>query len=204
VLRWSAVALLAAGCGLATEHLAGVLDSPAPASVGPALIATRDLAPGTRVAPADLRPAPEGAVVPTGGEPVTDPDEAVGRVVADLVLAGEVVVQARLAPTGLTGVAALLPRGHAAVAVPLADSAPSVEPGQPVDVWATRAPWSAGGLDALTDPATGPAAEQVAARALVVEVGDGVVTLAVPDEDLPATTGALLAGSVVLTVRSEP
>jgi Flp pilus assembly protein CpaB len=121
------------------------------------------------------------AVVPDGA--VTD--APVGLVAtADLVL-GEVVVQARLAPEGLAGVAALVPDGWRALAVPTSASGlgapvPPLAVGDRVDVLAP---------------------DVVAADALVVDVEETAVTVAVPADDAPALAEAVAGAVVTLALR---
>lgn len=149
------------------------------------VVATADLDPGAVIGPDDVRldrwPA---AVVAPGA--VTEPP--VGRTVVAPILAGEAVAARRLAPEGLGAVAALLPDGARAVAIPTGGGygldVPPVAVGDRVDVLAT---------------ADGPAAV-LARAALVVHVGETATTVAVPETDLPAVTEALTRGTVALAL----
>ncbi|MGH9193861.1 MAG: SAF domain-containing protein, partial [Acidimicrobiales bacterium] len=78
----------------------------------PVAVATRDLAPGDVVdrSTVEVRRLPEAAVTPGA---LAEPPS--GSVVRQPVAAGEPLVPERLAPEGLTGVAALVPAGHRAV-----------------------------------------------------------------------------------------
>src|SRR4051795_4476168 len=89
----------------------------------------------------------------------------VGRVAVAPLVVGEVVVEDRLAPSGLRGAAALVPPGMRALSVRPDPVGPSLRAGDRVDVLAT------------VDSA--PAA-LVARAAVVVEVDHDRVTVAVP------------------------
>jgi Flp pilus assembly protein CpaB len=132
------------------------------------------------------------AVVPAGA--VADAPD--GRIVTDAVVAGEAVVERRLAPGGLSTVAALVPEHHRAIAVPssiggLGTDAPPLTNGDRVDLLAT--------FDVLDGDA--PPTGAVAEGALVVDVGDeGTVTVAVPEEDAPRVAFAVARGTVTLAL----
>jgi hypothetical protein len=135
-VRRVAVAVLALVTGLVSASLVRAGDE-ARRSWGttrPVAVAVRDLQPGDPVATdaVEVRNLPE-AVVPAGAL-----DEApAGAIARQQVLAGEPLVEARLAPHGLTGTAALVPPGHRAVAVPVGPTgAPPLTVGDLVDVLA--------------------------------------------------------------------
>ena len=135
-VRRVAVAALALATGLVAASLVRAGDE-ARRSWGttrPVAVAVRDLQPGDPVAAdaVEVRDLPE-AVVPAGAL-----DEApAGAIARQQVLAGEPLVEARLAPHGLTGTAALVPPGHRAVAVPVGPTgAPPLTVGDLVDVLA--------------------------------------------------------------------
>ena len=133
-------------------------------------VATRDLAPGELVEPgaAELRHLPTGLLA---GEPL---DEVpAGAVVRHPIVAGEPLQAGRLAPHGVTGVAALLGRGERAVAVPAgAQPTPPLAVGDRVDVLAV--------LPAPDLDVAGGRRRSRWSRATVVDVGDDAVTVAVP------------------------
>lgn len=98
---------------------------------------------------------------------------------------GEVLLVAKLAPAGVRGPAALVPPGSSAVAVPAAEgSRPPLRRGDRVDVLAA-------GEDGGTTVAVG---------ALVVDVAEEVVTVAVTAEEAPAVAFAVARGIVVLAL----
>src|SRR5690606_4867466 len=130
--------------------------------------------------PAGVVPRHALTEVPTG---------AVAR--ADIV-AGEVVVSSRLAPHGLEGVAAMLPAGTRAVAIPLEPGlAPPLRVGDRVDVLVAL------GVDAEVD---GPPGFEVATDALVVAVEEAAATVAVARRDAPRVAVALGSGAVSLAL----
>ncbi|MGH9230289.1 MAG: SAF domain-containing protein, partial [Acidimicrobiales bacterium] len=97
-------------------------------------VATRDLTPGDVIdaSTVEVRRLPDAAV--SRGALAEPP---IGSVVRQPVVAGEPLVAERLAPQGLTGVAALVPAGHRAVAVPIGPmAAPPLAIGDLVDVLA--------------------------------------------------------------------
>ena len=155
----------------------------------PVVVAVADLEAGAVVRTGDVtverRPAP---LVPRGalGE------LPVGRVVTASILAGEVVVAARIAPGGLSGAATLVGRGHRAVAVPVTGGAPPLSVGDRVDVVAT---FDAFEVEALPSGV-------VAAGVVVVHVDTdaGLVTVAVAQADVPRVAFATARGVVSLAL----
>jgi Flp pilus assembly protein CpaB len=115
----------------------------------------------------------------------------VGRTVATPVYAGEVLVEDRLAPAGSRGVAALVPEGWRAVAVPVGAAALPVLVGDRVDVLAV--------VDETVSGRDVPA-YVVSSGALVVGVTDQAVTVAVPVDDAPSLAFAMAAGVVTLAL----
>jgi Flp pilus assembly protein CpaB len=150
-------------------------------------VATRDLAAGTAVEPADveLRRLPRAALPPGA---VTE--APVGRLVTAPTYSGEVLDERGLAPHGSGGVAALVPDGHRAVAVPTDPSTvPTLVVGDRVDVVVA------------TDAFGGQVRPSVAAAgATVVDLGDESVTVALPEHEAPAVAVAAAGGLVALTL----
>jgi len=212
-------------------------------------VARHDLKPGEVVSAGavDLRRLPAVAVAADALA-----EAPVGSVVRYPVGADEPLLPSRLAPEGLTGVAALVPAGERAVALPVGPAArPPLRIGDRVDVLAvvidgmgpgppepsvegTGDPTAAEGDPAEGDPAEGdptaaetepaegdPNAEPPATstgayeptemevvvplveRALVVDVGEEAVTVAVPGASAAAVAHAVTQGAVVLTLTGE-
>jgi Flp pilus assembly protein CpaB len=160
----------------------------------PVAVATRDLAPGDVVdgSAVEVRRLPEAAVTPDAlGEPPS------GSVVRQPVAAGEPLVPERLAPQGLTGVAALVPVGYRAVAIPIGPlAAPPLTTGDLVDVLAVVAAAVEEPALARGDQPSFPLVE----AAMVVDVGEQSIAIAVPEADAPRVAWVLTNGSIVLAL----
>ncbi|MEY2446858.1 MAG: pilus assembly protein CpaB [Acidimicrobiaceae bacterium] len=130
------------------------------------------------------------AVVPNGAVD-TSP---VGRTVVDTIEPGEAVLASRLAPTGLSGVAALIPAGWRAVAVPVGPAVVTLSVGDHVDLIA--------GFDVANASTAQAPAFTVARDAVVVAVDDQRVTVAVPGTDVERVAFAIVAGTVVPALRA--
>lgn len=143
-------------------------------------VATADVAAGEPVI-AEQRHLPR-SLVPDGAA-----TSAGGAVATVAIHTGEIVLESRLAPAGTSPVAALVPPGHRAVAVPAADGLP-LAVGDVVDVLATL------------DPESAQPTFAVARDAAVVHVGESAVTVAVPLDDAPRVAFALAVGAVTLAL----
>jgi Flp pilus assembly protein CpaB len=200
VLWWSAAAAVAA---LAAARVAALDDEAAARREAwgegvEVLVAVRPLAVGDVLGAGDVAvEAWPRAVVPDGALDASAP--VAGRTAVSPIVEGEALVDARLAPAGLSPVAARIPPGHRAVAVPItaggfATEAPPVEVGDRVDVLAT--------FDVLESDA--PPTAPVARGALVVEVADTRVTIAVEADDAAPVAFALARGTVTLALVGAP
>ncbi|CAN5185944.1 hypothetical protein BH24ACT1_BH24ACT1_09820 [soil metagenome] len=189
-LFWLVAVGLAAVTGLTVARL--LTDAQAGAArwgaVSPTLVATTDLAPGAVVRPGDteLQRLP-AALVPAAS--IDHPAD--GQIVAAPIYRGEAVSAERLAPAGLSPVAASLPPGTRGIAVPGGGSSLPLEVGDLVDVLVTFAP------DTVGD---GEPTFPVARSAAVVSVGEEAVTLAVTEKEATRVAFALTAGVVTLTL----
>lgn len=189
-LFWLAALGLAIVTGLTVARL--LADAQAGAArwgeTRPILVATTDLPPGAVLGPGDteLQRLP-AALVPAAsiGRP------ADGQTVAAPIYRGEPVVAERLAPAGLSPVAAALPPGSRGIAVPAGGQALPLAVGDLVDVLVTFAP------DTVGD---GEPTFAVARSAAVVDVGEEAVTLAVTEDEASRVAFALTAGVVTLTL----
>jgi pilus assembly protein CpaB len=190
---WAAVVALAA---FTASTIAGQVDR-AGAQVAQygrlrsVVTAARAVEVGSVLRPADLvlrsMPAaflPEGALTATG--------DVVGRTVVVPLFRGSPVVAGQLAPDGLEGVAALLPAGGRALAVPTGPASVALRRGDRVDVLVTFDPPPAG-----EDP-TFPVAE----AALVVDTGPEAVTVAVAPDEALRVAYAVAAGVVTLVLTA--
>jgi Flp pilus assembly protein CpaB len=154
------------------------------------VVAARPVERGTALARADLavdrlpaRFVAEGAFASI--------EQVRGRTPVVPLLAGEPVLRGHLAPDGLSGVAALLPAGGRALAVPTGSASPPLRKGDVVDVLAT--------FDAQAT-ATTQATVAVAVDAAIVDVGAESATVAVTVEEARAVAFALAHGSVALAL----
>jgi Flp pilus assembly protein CpaB len=166
-------------------------------------VAQRDLAPGDIVdaSAVEMRELPEAVISKAVLE-----SEPVGAVVRFPVKADEPLVDDRLAPHGLSGVAALVPDGHRAVAVPGGQpGTPPVQLGDMVDVLVVLP--AAGATPGTSGPGLpedgftrGEPAFPLVSGALVIDVSEQAVTIAVPRDDAPRVAYAITNGVVVLAL----
>jgi Flp pilus assembly protein CpaB len=127
---------------------------------------------------------PEGAVT----------QSPVGQTVIATIEPGEAVNGARLAPDGLRGVAALVPSGRRALAIPVGPTVVDLSVGDQVDLIA--------GFDAASASGGRAPAFTVAERAVVVAVDERRVTVAVDADDATRVAFAIVAGTVVPALRT--
>jgi pilus assembly protein CpaB len=160
-------------------HLQQVVTAAAPLETG-AVVRAGDVT--VRSVPAAF--LPEGAL--------RSASAAIGHTVVVPLFRGAAVVAANLAPDGLSGIAALLPAGTRAVAVPTGAGSVALRRGDRVDVLATFDPPPAG-----EDPTFA-----VAEAALVVDVGPEAAAVAVAPDEATRVAYALAAGRVTLTVTA--
>jgi Flp pilus assembly protein CpaB len=141
----------------------------------PVVVAATDHGPGDALhATVELRPA---ALVPDGALAEVPDDTTVTAFVA----AGEVVLDARVAPGGLSPIAARLPPGTRGVAVPPGMAPLPLTVGDRVDV-----------LGATT----------LTRDAVVVDVAEAAVTIAVDADDAAGVAYEAAAGTVTLVLTA--
>lgn len=193
VAYWAAVVALAAFTASTIAGQVGQARTQAAryGDLRPVVTAARPVEAGSVVRAADVvvraMPAafrPEGALAATG--------EVVGRTAVVPLLRGLAVVAGHLAPDGLEGVAALLPAGGRAVAVPTGPATVALRRNDRADVLVTFDPPPAG-----HDPTFA-----VAVAALVVDVGPEAVTVAVGPEEALRVAYAVAAGVVTLVLTA--
>lgn len=184
------VALLAAATTV--QHLAaGVADAKHRwGEARSVVVARRRIEIGATVGADDVAAAawPAG-LVPDGAVE----GSAVGRTVVAAIEPGEVILNARLAPDGLSGIAALVPDGWRALAIPIAPTVIALRPGDHVDLIA--------GFDVASSGGGGPPALTVARDALVIAIDDQRLTVAVRSTDAEHAAFAAVAGTVVPVLR---
>jgi len=190
-LRWALTALVALAVAAVVASVVSGADEARAAwgATRSVVVATRDLGVGHELEADDTRRTelPDRVL----------PDDAVrrsptGRVVHSPIFEGEVLVDGRLAPPELRGVAAALPTGTRAVAIPAeAGTTPDIEVGHRVDVIVALPP---------DDTGAGPPGIVVAAGAPVVAVTEQAVTVAVDPDTAPRIAVALAQGAVTLAI----
>lgn len=154
------------------------------------VVADRDIGLGALVSADDVseRSMPDRFV------PADAPDteaEVLGRLIVLPAVADLPLVPGHLAPEGATGLGTLVPTDARAVAIPNTSSSTPVVAGDRVDILATL------------DPAAAPDLEPtfvVAAAALVIDVSEAAVTLAVSPEEAKRVTYATVQGAVSLSL----
>jgi Flp pilus assembly protein CpaB len=128
----------------------------------------------------------------------------VGRTVTAAIEAGEPLVTSRLAPEGVSGLAARLPPGWRAVAVPVGPARLPLTPRDTIDLLATftsqadaTGATGAGGASGTAAP-TFP----VATSAQVIEVGERSITVGVREADAARVVFAVAVGVVTPVLRA--
>ena len=160
------------------------------------LVAAEPIEVGQQLGAGDIR-ATEWPTSLVPSDAVTSGAE--GRIAIASLNAGEVLVDSRLAPDGLTGAAALLPPDTRALAVPDVAGGLALRPGDRVDVLVVVDPFE---LSTGDGGGSAQQAQVVAAGATVVAVADDSTTVAVPRADVPEVAAALGQGVVTLALAS--
>lgn len=209
---WLVAVSVAAAAGLTVSALVGQASARAARLGGlvDVAVAARAVGAGETLAPGDvaLRRLP-AAALPDG--PLAR--APVGRPALVPLARGEVLLAAKLAPDGVGGVAALVPRGRRAVAVPVAPGGLAVRRGDRVDVLATfetagvaggedSAGEDAGGGDAGGGGEDGAPTFAVATAAVVVDVAEESVTVAVTPHEASRVAFAIARGVVTLALTA--
>lgn len=160
-----------------------------------AVVVVRQVEAGSRLGAGDteLHQVP-ASLVPDGARRTT----AAGEVALVDLHVGEVLLDTRLAPAGVSPTAALLPPGTRGVSVPTGSSALDLRRGDTVDVLVTVDPATTlDGEAGAVEPSFA-----VARRAPVIAVDEGgdAVTVAVTETEAPRVAFALSTGSVTLVL----
>jgi pilus assembly protein CpaB len=193
LLYWTLAVALAATTGLLISALLGGARDARErlGATRPVLVATRALPAGHLLGPGDTEVRSQPAAYLPDGTMTSAVD---GAALAVPLAPGEPVLEGDLAAARLSEVAALLPAGHRGVAVPHGGAVLPLARGDTVDVLATVEPAVAGEAGEPTFP--------VARRAVVIDVGEDGVTVAVPDDAAPRVVYALTAGTVTLVLSA--
>lgn len=189
---WAVAVAVALATTLLVAGLAGRASSLSSryGALRPVVVADRDIGLGRVIEADDVSERQVPASLVPGDAPDRE-DEVLGRVVVAPAVAGLPLVPGHLAPTGSVGLSALVPDGSRAVAVPNSSSATPVRAGDRVDVLATL------------DPAAAPDLEPtfvVAAAAVVVDVTESAVTVAVSPDEAKRVAYSTVQGAVTLSL----
>ena len=188
---WAFAVVLALVTGLLVTRLVGEASARAARLGGlrRVPVAARAVDPGHVLSAGDVavRHLP-AAVLPAG--PLARSPEGHAALVP--IAPGEVLLEGKLAPWGTRGVAALVPPGRRALAVPVEGGGLPVRTGDRVDVLAT--------FETAED--AGQPTFPVATSALVVAVGDEAVTVAVSTDEAPRVAFAIARGTVTLALSA--
>ncbi len=193
VVFWALVAVLAVLTATVVGGLTGRARAEAAryGSLRTVAVARHPVEVGTVLRRADVsEERVPAAFLPEGW--VRSASEVVGRTAVVPLFRNAPILRGQVAPWGLQGVAALLPPGARAVAVPTGDAAPKLRTGDVVDVLAT--------FDSHGEEPT----VEVALGALVVDVAEESATLAVTDEQAPRVAFAVVNGAVTLALTAGP
>ena len=193
VAYWFGVGAVACVAAATVQAKVDALDSARDAwgETRTVLVADRDLEPGEA-----LDGAVSSRALPVAALPADVMDHLdAGAVALHPLGAGEALAAHHVAPG--TGLAASLPAGTAGVVVPLAGPGPRLALGDLVDVVLVDDPLGA----TVADPAIG---DVLGEAAVIVDVVDSAVVVAVPDTDAPRVAAAAAAGRAVLVVRRAP
>ena len=189
---WGFAATAAIGAGALTASMVAAAED-ARESWGPGqpvLVAVADVDAGDEITPdlVELDHRPAGTVPSSALRTLPD-----GAVAAAGIVAGEVVVGSRLTGGNLSAVAARIPAGRRAVAIPNEPGVtPPLSPGDRVDVIAV--------VPSADDGGGRPPGFALTTGALVVEITDAAITVAVPRDVVPRVSVALGAGVVTLAL----
>jgi Flp pilus assembly protein CpaB len=191
VVFWtlSALAALATFTSVSTAMRAATAGADTYGELVPVIVAAVDLDSGQVIAPGETHMVslPAKLVPPSAVQ--RDP---AGLAVRQRIVAGEAVVSDRLAPVGSFGIAATLEPHERAIAIPLPAHRPPIEVGQRVDVLATTDPGSVIGRSPTS---------LVAEAAVVLDIADGGITVAVSTNDAMRIAAALTSTVVDVVIN---
>jgi Flp pilus assembly protein CpaB len=197
--RWRAVAAVAAAVALAiTVNTLWQADAARNrwTSMRAVVVTTGDLDTGRVISPGDVATVELPLAAIPEGATTSRPDELVGATVNRPIFAGEVVDDRRLGPAGLSAVAARVPAGFRAVAVPTGSAIPPLSVGDRVDLLAVTDPYGAGW--ALPQAAGSSSGARAVARAVEVLATDvNTLTVIVADTAVADVVAAAVGGVMV-------
>jgi Flp pilus assembly protein CpaB len=190
---WLITCTIGAATGLVVSHSLAVARAASRryGATRPVVVALRAAEPGDTLDAHDVDSVDmPRAFVPPGA--LRPGSSARGRTVVVALFPGEIILDAHLSGPGAHGLAALLPRGRRAVAVPLARGGLRLRKGDVVDVLATFE----------TPAPSGEPTFPVAIAATVLDAGPDNVTVAVTPEEAARVAYALAKGEVTLAASA--
>ena len=220
IVYWVGALALVLCTGMAVARVTG--DAQAAAAQFGALravpVAAHDVPVGTPLRMSDVRVRMLPRAVVPRGEVASSAGAVVGRVTLVPLSEGEVVTAAKIAPTGLTGISALLAASTGtadsgaagtadarALAIPTTAATPPLHRGDHVDLLASFDVSDAPGRTDITP--RGPSVDSaptfpVARHATVLDVGHQAVTVAVTADEAPRLAYALTHGAITLALTA--
>ena len=190
---WLITCTVGAVTGLVVSHSLAMARAAARryGATRPVAVASRAAEPGHTLGASDVHVVEmPGAFVPPGA--IASGADVRGRTVVVALFPGEIVLDAHLAGRGAHGLAALLPPGKRAVAVPLDRGSLRLHTSDVVDVLATFE----------TPSPSGEPTFPVAIGATVIDATADNVTVAVTPEEAARVAYALAKGEVTLAVSA--
>lgn len=184
VVWWAivAVAALVTGWSVNREYSRAVDAQLAWGSPVRVVVATGDIDVGDPISGrTELQAWPSALVPPEALLAVGESDVARVRLIS-----GELVLAERVSSGPAGGLVDLLPEGTVALAVPVDTSTPPVSIGDHVDLHAT--------FDRAGESV------RVAKEAVVVDLGSDAITVAIDDDEVPATASALAVANVTIAL----
>jgi Flp pilus assembly protein CpaB len=206
ILYWVAAVVLVLCTGLGMAHLVGSAQTAAAqfGALRPVPVAARAVLAGVALRSSDVSVRRLPAAVIPRGDVASSAAAVVGRVTLVPLSPGEVVTAAKVAPSGLTGVSALLPADARGLAIPVGPGTPPLQRGDYVDVLASfdvdHAPAASTTGPAAPAPMSSAPTFPVARHATVLDVGHQAVTVAVTADEAPRLAYALTHGAVTLAL----
>lgn len=220
IVYWIGAAALVLCTGMAVARVAGNAQAAVTrfGALRPVPVAAHAIADGTTLQSSDvtMRRLPR-AVIPHG-DVASTADAVIGRVLLVPLSEGEVVTAAKVAPTGLTGISALLAAdsggansgaaGLRALAIPTTPATPPLQRGDHVDLLASFDVSVSPGPADLTPSAARPPDDAaastfaVARHATVLDVAHQAITVAVTADEAPRLAYALTHGAITLALTA--
>ncbi|MBV8690399.1 MAG: Flp pilus assembly protein CpaB [Actinobacteria bacterium] len=210
ILYWVGALSLVLCTGLAMARIVGGAQTAAAqfGTLRPVPVASHDVPVGTSLDASDVRIRMLPRAVIPHGDVSSSTDAVIGHVALVPLSEGEVVTAAKVAPTGLTGITALLPDDARALAIPTTAGTPPLQRGDHVDLLASFDLSDSPGPTTITpsaahsSPETAAPTFPVARHATVLDVASKAITVAVTADEAPRLAYALTHGAITLALTA--